>query len=247
MTKHSLAHCELTAIPFETMDHEATTEIIVANNDIGRIPRDITMYVNLEELHISNNLLRLIPADLSQHCKSLRVLCMNSNKLASMAVERARLDRLPNLERLEIADNRLTEFPQSLCDIPSLKKLNLSSNKLSLLPAKFSNLKNLESLGLAFNNFNGLPVTTLEKLGSLKVLTFIGNSMQENTHEDLKKLSALVIGIAEISEIKDSYDDLEQAFHKMLPPKQGSEKSDVSGNLKASSTDLGGAQVTTTS
>ena len=70
------------------------------------------------------------------------------------------------LKKLELRDNRIATFPNSIVYINSLKYLDLSHNIINRLPEAISNLKSLEYLNLRYNNLIEIP----NSIGSLKLL-----------------------------------------------------------------------------
>ncbi|XP_059164436.1 uncharacterized protein LOC131947287 isoform X2 [Physella acuta] len=83
------------------------------------------------------------------------------------------LPRFTGLRSLNLADNQLTSFPASLCQIRSLMELNLASNKLDEIPAQIAELTNLQILHLHNNRLTSLPeeLTLMKKL-AVVVLAF---------------------------------------------------------------------------
>lgn len=83
------------------------------------------------------------------------------------------LTKFTRLRSLNLADNRLTYFPLSLCEITTLVELNLSSNKIERIPEETNRLRNLQALHLHNNLLRHLPdnLTTMNRLFIL-VLAF---------------------------------------------------------------------------
>ena len=86
---------------------------------------DLAGLVNLQTLHLSNNVLAELPSGL--------------------------FSDLGNLRSLDLSSNQLTSLPRDIFDaLTNLRSLSLSSNQLSALPPDiFSDLVSLDSLGLS--------------------------------------------------------------------------------------------------
>ena len=77
------------------------------------------------------------------------------------------LDRFPEragqeltqLTQLTLASNRLTELPDSICDLAKLSALNLLRNQLTELPDRLGDLSHLRHLDIATNRLQTLPLT----------------------------------------------------------------------------------------
>ena len=61
------------------------------------------------------------------------------------------LERLPQLLRLDLSGNGLTQLPDSLCTLRRLQHLDLRANRLSSLPAGIWDMQQLELLDLRGN------------------------------------------------------------------------------------------------
>jgi Leucine-rich repeat (LRR) protein len=106
---------------------------------------------------------------------AIRVVDVSNNNLVELSPS---LAALINLQRLVLANNRLTAFPAALCNFPSLKILVLDSNGLHELPDEVSGLLRLEKLSANSNKLKALPAG-LGNLKDLKSLSASSNSISE--------------------------------------------------------------------
>lgn len=76
------------------------------------------------------------------------------------------LSALPEIEYLDLSQNRLTELPPEIWQLKNLKSLNLEDNLLTALPEQIGDLSNLELLFVKINKLQILPkcFTKLHKL-----------------------------------------------------------------------------------
>ncbi len=131
------------------------------------------------------------------------------------------------LKKLELKDNRIATFPDSIVYLNSLKYLDLSHNIINTLPESVSNLKSLEYLNLRYNNLSEIPnsigslkllktldlkhnkLTTLpksiSKLKSLEVLDLHGNQFNTipTSLEGLSSLKNLKLGLNHLKYVPD--------------------------------------------
>ena len=75
------------------------------------------------------------------------------------SVSGARGKELTQLTQLTLASNRLTELPDSICDLAKLSALNLLRNQLTELPDRLGDLSHLRHLDIATNRLQTLPLT----------------------------------------------------------------------------------------
>ncbi|MFX0186349.1 MAG: leucine-rich repeat domain-containing protein [Candidatus Hodarchaeota archaeon] len=131
------------------------------------------------------------------------------------------------LKKLELRDNRIAIFPDSIVNLNSLKYLDLSHNIIDKLPESVSNLKSLEYLNLRYNNLSEIPnsigslnllktldlkhnkLTTLpksiSKLKSLEILNLHGNQFNTipTSLKGLSSLKILKLGLNSLKYIPD--------------------------------------------
>ena len=81
------------------------------------------------------------------------------------------LGRLTWIVNLNMSDQGITQFPESLAQMTLLKDLDISDNKLTVVPTFIKALKHLEALCVANNRFAEWPtwLGTLRTLGSLNM------------------------------------------------------------------------------
>lgn len=135
----NLAFNEFTQIPF-TLLHKPPTA--------------------LTHLHLSGNKLgHLSPKFLSVGYEKLISLDLHTCQLSrcSSKLFQQLATRCPDLRRLNLAINRLTDLPTEIGLLTQLQWLNLNDNQLSSLPSSLSQLVHLVKLGLVQNRIEVLP------------------------------------------------------------------------------------------
>jgi len=133
---------------------------------------------SLHKLSLSGNLLSTIPGEL--------VACLPN--LKSMDISQCGLHQLPQhwdlpqLKRLNLSHNRLTDFPEEtmLEGLSELQELNMFGNEVSIIviPRNANLLSQLETLDLGYNHLAQLP-EELDRLKSLKILKVMNNCLEE--------------------------------------------------------------------
>lgn len=113
----------------------------------------------------SSSHLELIPKSLFLNRK-LSVLNLRHNNLIMRPIDEAvftvgwldDIKRFQYLISLNLADNDLKVFPNTICQLPRLVELNLASNGIDSIPPEIEKLQNLEILNLQGNRLSTLPV-----------------------------------------------------------------------------------------
>ena len=90
---------------------------------------------------------------------------------------------LPNLQRLDLSNNRLTALPESLGNLSNLKYLFLRHNALTALPSSLGNLSELQYLHLNDNALTALPEEPFS-VGNLPNLQYLNLSNNTLTDQD---------------------------------------------------------------
>jgi len=121
----------------------------------------IHKFVNLEQLHLSENQLSILPPTL-QNLKSLSELYLQSNLIRMIPPH---IGMLSNLTDINIDNNKLVELPDAIGSLSNLVTLSASHNELKSLPETIGRLK-LTGLWLDHNMLTTLP----ESLGSISSL-----------------------------------------------------------------------------
>ena len=115
----------------------------LGGNKLKTIPSYLGNFCSLKQVHLTENLIGIsfiiflymtlldfLPDEIGQ-LKTLEVLDVSSNKLKDLP---STLSACFALKILKAANNLLTTFPLSACDLPNLDDLDLSKNTIEFIP-----------------------------------------------------------------------------------------------------------------
>ncbi|XP_062901584.1 leucine-rich alpha-2-glycoprotein-like [Mobula hypostoma] len=156
---------------------QATIISIEFTNISTLTDKDFVGLLQLQELHLSNNLLENIASGVLKDTQQLRVLDLTNNLLTTLPPNL--FNTTFKLTSLILQSNRLqTANPSWFCKLQSLERLDLSNNMLtSLLSNTFNNLTNLQVLDLSSNKLEFLPANLFSKLPNLERLNLGKNQL----------------------------------------------------------------------
>lgn len=185
----------------ENIPTQATTLSLEFTNISALTDQDFDGLFQLQELHLSSNLLGNISSGALKDLHQLRILDLANNllttlppnlfsivfNLTSLVLQGNRLQivnpswfsHLQSLEWLDLSNNLLTSLlPSSLHNLTNLLILDLSSNKLEYLPANlFNKMPNLERLNLGENQLTLIAPGTFDHVINLKYLFLNSNKI----------------------------------------------------------------------
>ena len=169
-----------------------------ADNDFTSIPDEIFTLQNLEILTLSHNRITMIPNSIKA-ASNLRELYMDRNNLFFDGIGED-IRECTNLQRLDIAGNKLESIPKEIGELQSLEYLNLSDNNLKTLPPEIGMLDRLQTLLLNKNTVRKLP-SEIGNLRNLYELDLSNNQMDLLPEElgNLLSLKILRIGFNKLS------------------------------------------------
>ncbi|XP_066291087.1 uncharacterized protein [Branchiostoma lanceolatum] len=181
--KHfAMSGCELKSLP-KNMTFLAMIETLdLSNNELTTLPLDISGLKRLKVLILNDNAFESIPESVESlghlHCfemkrnkmnnihggqklnvpAHLQTLDMEGNYSLNLLPEG--LEKLENLEELNISYCGIETVPDSFGKLTSIRRIHLAGNKLRTLPANSGNLLNLETLDLEGNRrLSSLPLS----------------------------------------------------------------------------------------
>uniref|UniRef100_A0A7S3A107 Uncharacterized protein n=1 Tax=Rhodosorus marinus TaxID=101924 RepID=A0A7S3A107_9RHOD len=146
--------------------------LLLASNNLTRLPEDLGKLKHLTILNLRRNHLRSLPESIDK-CQNLRELNAAENELESLP---SGLFGCPVLSSLNLSQNQLTKLITDRSydfKLRSLTALNLSQNKISKVPDALSQAP-LTVLDLSQNLFQGLP-ETFEMLTTIRMFIIDNN------------------------------------------------------------------------
>ncbi|MEJ2705437.1 MAG: leucine-rich repeat domain-containing protein, partial [Sedimentisphaerales bacterium] len=96
-------------------------------NRLSGLPTELGALENLEQLHLHNNRLTILPAEprWTSGLLNLQTLTLNDNQLTCLPVQ---FGDLRNLVRLDLRNNHLTSIPVELGQLTHLESLKVDGN-----------------------------------------------------------------------------------------------------------------------
>ena len=202
-----------------------TVKILLLNQlELTSVPQEVYRFPKLEEIDLSKNAIRHLPAELTGRIPTLLRLSLLQNTLSPDSIFMTRnkhwlaLDnqgnKLPDIPKAIRKNRRLASLwvgnnpldkklaNRSFRGLRRLNDLNLYNAGLSELPRRIARLKRLQILDLYYNNFAELPAT----IGRLKQLTqlAVSNNKLKSLPESLgrnKRLEVLYAHHNQLSEL----------------------------------------------
>lgn len=168
--------------------------------------------LKIKGLHLHQLDLTEVPYEVIYRFPNLEILDLHQNKLTALNLDMARLPRLKNLD---LRENLLSQPGIKLTKNRSLKILNLHTNRLTDVPDAARNCKKLESLWMGGNKelkFNNRSFRNLHPLHDLNLygcgLTTLPGGMRK-----LKRLEILDLYYNAFSELPKSVTRLRKLSH----------------------------------
>ncbi|KAL3919438.1 MAG: hypothetical protein SGILL_003752 [Bacillariaceae sp.] len=172
-----LDQCETVRFPFKKKLMLNALELTAADIPVKDLYRT-NLGNSLHKLSLAGNRLSTIPPKLVVCLPILKTLDFSQCELHQLP-ERW---NLPQLKRLNLSHNRLTDFPEEtmLEGLPELNELNMYGNKVSVIvvPHNPKLLSKLETLNLGYNDLAFIP-DELDQLKALRIFKVMNNFLEK--------------------------------------------------------------------
>lgn len=137
------------------LEHDSPSQVTtldLSNQNLGKIPVEISKLTNLRVLNLEHNDLTTLPEEIGL-LKNLTTLILNSNALKSLPFS---MKNLSNLMKLEIKRNDLEELPDIFEGMTNLRGIYAKKNRINTLPPSLKH-SNLQVLDVRQNGFTHVP------------------------------------------------------------------------------------------
>ncbi|XP_048522413.1 leucine-rich repeat-containing protein 58 isoform X2 [Dendroctonus ponderosae] len=145
--------------------------MILHHNELTALPSNLTRFINMRVLDLSNNGLTVLP-NIFQYCQLSKLVAKN-NRLDNEALPKD-FSYCPTLKELNLAGNNLSEFPDQILTFTSLRYLYLGGNGMKNISKE---IWRLQVLSLGGNNISDVPVS-VGLLKSLQALVLCDNQLE---------------------------------------------------------------------
>jgi Leucine-rich repeat (LRR) protein len=168
----SYAHRETSVIPYALRGKKDVQHLDLSYTQIRTLPSWLSELKQLKSINLSgvNTLHPVDAAKVLSTCTSLENVIWNDARLLYIPVP---LMKCKKLNKLEVANNAITEIPKNINQVP-LKYLNIANNLIDSLPDNISLISELKQLDFSFNpgianSFNYQLLSELPQLTNLKL------------------------------------------------------------------------------
>ncbi|KAJ3185624.1 hypothetical protein HDU87_000248 [Geranomyces variabilis] len=208
-----LAFSNLDVVPSSVLNSRNLVNLNLSNNNIAALPVEFCALKSLRILHLSENILEVLPTNFNQ-IYLLEILSLGGNRLTSSNLDRAGLDKLGQLTRLDLGRNLLTNIPASLCEIDTLVHLALGGNEIEDIPDEIAKLQQL--VGIAQNKLRTVN-RALGKIRTLKGISLADNPLIDQKAELVELSGVLSVIHAMINTRTDANGTSEAAIKDSVP------------------------------
>ncbi|ROT63606.1 Insulin-like growth factor-binding protein complex acid labile chain [Penaeus vannamei] len=178
---------------YGTEIHTLDTHSLLWYPDLLHVkPKTFEMQVHLEELHLAQNNISELEADMFIGLSKLIVLSLRGNSIESL--DGGVFIQLKQLKDLDLSENRIERLDnQALAGLSNLRVLHLRDNRLTEIPAQnLALVPDLAELSLGGNEFTEIKDTDFEAMRTLKDLDLSGTELNEGlSRNSLQGLSLL--------------------------------------------------------
>ncbi|KAL5333165.1 hypothetical protein BJX70DRAFT_77881 [Aspergillus crustosus] len=174
-------------------------------NLLQSLPIGFRRLQRLHTLNLSSNRLSMSDIQVVSELSSLRDLRLSKNNLEGTFF--AEIGRLRDLEVLDVRENSLTAFPETIANLTSLRVLNVGNNQITSLPFEILSTLPLKEIIAPKNKLKGTLIpASVSKLNPLQSLDVVGNALLKlsgNESLALPGLQILAISINHIQSLPD--------------------------------------------
>ncbi|KAL2779641.1 erbin isoform 1 [Daubentonia madagascariensis] len=219
---------QIEELPKQLFNCQSLHKLSLPDNDLTTLPASIANLINLRELDVSKNGIQEFPENI-KNCKVLAVVEASVNPISKLPDGFSQLlnltqlylndafleflpanfgrtmNRLTQLERLDLGSNEFTEVPEVLEQLSGLKEFWMDGNRLTFIPGFIGSLKQLTYLDVSKNNIE-MVEEGISACENLQDLLLSSNSLQQlpETIGSLKNVTTLKIDENQLIYLPDS-------------------------------------------
>lgn len=190
---------DLQSVPITKIRNDVNW-LILSDNKIKKIPKEIRMFKNLSRLALNDNRIEEISHEIGE-CLGITWMDLTRNKLKNLPYA---LGALTRISGLGLSENEFEDLPECVFRLKNLRKFGFFSNKIRFISPDIKNLRNLVKLDLSNNRLELIPEEFCTLL-NLSWLNLSNNKLKRLPAQinNLKKLEELGLGMNDLVELPD--------------------------------------------
>lgn len=159
----------------DSKKYQDVEKIILHHNELNVVPKNLSRFINMKVLDMSNNGLTALP-NIFQHCQ-LTNLILKNNRLQNDTLPKE-FTECQSLRELNLSGNNLNHFPEQIFCFPNIRFLYLGGNGMRNISKDVGRrLKQLQVFSLGGNNINEVPLS-VGLLKHLQALVLCDNNIE---------------------------------------------------------------------
>lgn len=154
----------------------------LSNNQITKLPEEMAQLSELQSLNLINNKIEKLPKDLSKW-SNLIVIKFSHNKFQLFPQGLCSPTFKQHLSEIHATDNGITNLPLEIGYLSSLRHLDLTNNKIEFVPGELADCTKIKTLSLQNNPIKDVRLHKMaEKNPTKQIMQYIAKSCKRGVN-----------------------------------------------------------------
>lgn len=167
---------KLVSLPKEIGLLKKLKTLDLSNNQIAELPKELSLLSELQSINLINNKISELPEDLSKW-SNLIVIKFSHNKFQRFPQALCSPTFRQHLTEIHATDNEIVNLPLEIGHLSALRHLDLTNNKIEHIPGELADCSKIKTLSLQNNPIKDVRLHKLaEKNPTKQILQYVAKS-----------------------------------------------------------------------